>query len=109
MIRSLRVLLAVAALTAAAPPAPAQGPDTPVSSADSGVAAPLPAADAPAEPFAGTGLPEAAPPPRTLRAHWHVFVAFALAWILLFGYALVLGRRFRAVEREVRRLEDGDA
>jgi CcmD family protein len=50
--------------------------------------------------------PEAAPaaqarPPRTLRAYWHVFIAFTLAWLALFGYALSLGRRFRNLEREV--------
>ena len=51
------------------------------------------------------GLPVAAPPPRTLRAYWHVFVAFAIAWALLFGYVIVLGRRFGSLEREVARLE----
>src|SRR5688572_2918767 len=53
---------------------------------------------------AGSGaLPgEQAPaPPRTLRAYWHVFIAFTLAWLLLFGYALSLGRRFRALERDI--------
>jgi CcmD family protein len=40
-------------------------------------------------------------PPRTLRAYWHVFAAFTVAWLLLFGYALSLGRRFRNLEREV--------
>jgi CcmD family protein len=48
----------------------------------------LPAAQAPA-------------PPRTLRAYWHVFIAFTLAWLFLFGYALSLGRRFGRLEREV--------
>jgi CcmD family protein len=52
-----------------------------------------------------SGLPEVAPPPRTLRAYWHVFIAFGLAWTLLFGYAIVLGRRFGALERQVKRLE----
>jgi CcmD family protein len=50
------------------------------------------------------GLPLRATPPRTLRAYWHVFAAFAIAWILLFGYALSLGRRFARVERELQRL-----
>ena len=44
---------------------------------------------------------QAAAPPRTLRAYWHVFIAFALAWLFLFGYALSLGRRFRNLERDV--------
>lgn len=56
-----------------------------------------------AEPYAA-GLPGRAAPPRTLRAHWHVFVAFAIVWILLFGYALSIGRRFGRLEAEVRRL-----
>jgi CcmD family protein len=50
----------------------------------------------------GTLPGEQAPaPPRTLRAYWHVFIAFALAWLFLFGYALSLGRRFRNLERDV--------
>jgi len=44
---------------------------------------------------------QAAAPPRTLRAYWHVFIAFTLAWLFLFGYALSLGRRFRNLERDV--------
>ena len=46
-------------------------------------------------------------PPRTLRAYWHVFIAFALAWVLLFGYVLSLGRRFRRLEGEVDALGAG--
>ncbi len=49
----------------------------------------------------GAGLPQRAAPPRTLRDYTHVFVAFALAWILLFGYVVSLGRRWSAVEREL--------
>ena len=51
------------------------------------------------------GLPVAPAPPRTLRAYWHVFIAFAIAWALLFGYVLMLGRRFGSLEREIARLE----
>ncbi|HEX8906873.1 MAG TPA: CcmD family protein, partial [Longimicrobiaceae bacterium] len=40
-------------------------------------------------------------PPRTLRAYWHVFVAFTIVWLLVFGYAFSLGRRFRKLEHEV--------
>ena len=50
------------------------------------------------------GLPARPAPPRTLRDHWHVFVAFALAWVLLFGYVVSLGRRFARVERDLQRL-----
>jgi CcmD family protein len=56
---------------------------------------------APTEP---SGLPLNAPPPTTLRAYWHVFAAFAIAWLLLFGYTLVLGRRFATLDREIRQL-----
>lgn len=52
-----------------------------------------------------SGLPRQAPPPRTLRAHWHVYGAFAIAWLLVFGYALSLGRRFGVLDRELRQLE----
>ena len=47
------------------------------------------------------GLPQRAAPPRTLRDYTHVFAAFAMAWILLFGYVVSLGRRWSAVEREL--------
>lgn len=52
-------------------------------------------------------LPSRPAPPRTLRAHWHVFVAFALAWALLFGYALSLGRRFARLERDLQGMHGG--
>ena len=42
-----------------------------------------------------------ATPPATMRAYWHVFAAFAIAWLAIFGYAISLGRRFRNLEREV--------
>jgi len=48
---------------------------------------------------------QAPAPPRTLRAYWHVFIAFGLAWLFLFGYAVSLGRRFRSLEREVEALK----
>jgi CcmD family protein len=48
-----------------------------------------------------SGLPQRAAPPRTLRDYTHVFAAFAIAWILLFGYVVSLGRRWSAVEREL--------
>lgn len=37
-------------------------------------------------------------PPRTLRAYWHLFIAFALTWLLLFGYVLSLGVRFQRLD-----------
>lgn len=57
-----------------------------------------PAADAPSS--SASALPRYAPP-RTLRAYAHVFVAFAVAWVLLFGYVVFLSRKFRRVEEQV--------
>lgn len=57
-----------------------------------------------AEPAANAELPRGAMPPRTLRAQAHVYVAFSVAWVLLFGYAVWVGRRFARVEREVEAL-----
>lgn len=45
--------------------------------------------------------------PRTLRAYWHVFAAFGIAWLLLFGYALALGRRFARIERSLDAVRGG--
>jgi CcmD family protein len=46
-------------------------------------------------------LPEQYAPPRTLRAYWHVFAAFAFAWLMILGYAISLARRFRRLEQQV--------
>ena len=46
-------------------------------------------------------LPAQSTPPRTLRAYWHVFAAFAFAWIMILGYAISLARRFRRLEQQV--------
>lgn len=48
-------------------------------------------------------LPQPIVRPRSLRPYWHVFAAFAVAWALLFAYALSLGRRFAALERDLTR------
>lgn len=125
MTRRLPLLLALSLLLAGPAPAGAQArdPNLPASSEDVATATPadttvLPAAEAAASPAgdpaataspapAPTGLPTRAAPPRTLRAYWHVFAAFAIAWLLLFGYTLSLGRRFAALDRDVQRLEGG--
>lgn len=51
----------------------------------------------------GAGLPERAAAPRTLRAYWHVYIAFTVAWVLLFGYAISIGLRMSRLEREMTR------
>lgn len=81
------IAAALALAAAPAPPASAQAAAPPAAVTQPAASA-LPGAQAPA-------------PPRTLRAYWHVFIAFGLAWLFLFGYALSLGRRFRNLEREV--------
>jgi CcmD family protein len=48
---------------------------------------------------------QTAQPPRTLRAYWHLFIAFAVTWLLLFGYALSVGRRWARLEREVQQMK----
>jgi CcmD family protein len=103
-------LLALFAL-AAAPAVHAQAPagesatgaaaaassSAPVSAPAAGVQS-APAADA--TPSSASSLPRYTPP-RTLRAYAHVFVAFAVAWLLLFGYVVFLSRKFRRVEEQV--------
>lgn len=104
--RPLRVALAAALFAVLPAHAPAQNGVTaaPPSAAttapvtDSATGAPLAAASGEA-----SGLPVPSGPPRTLRAYWHVFAAFTIAWLLVFGYALSLGRRFSKLEREIGR------
>lgn len=69
-------------------------PATPAAAQDS-----VPAATAVTQP--STPAYAVQTPPATLRAYAHVFIAFGLAWLALFGYALSLGRRFRRLEQDV--------
>jgi CcmD family protein len=86
----------------------AQEPNTPAASeplvagdvARSAAAEPIYAGVEAGQPF---GSAQGTQPPRTLRAHWHVFIAFAITWLLLFGYALSLGRRWASLERQLQR------
>lgn len=107
--RRLRIVLLARVALAAAPlhvpaalhaQAPA-GETATGASAASSAGAPAPAVDAPSS--AGSALPRYTPP-RTLRAYAHVFVAFAVAWALLFGYVVFLARKFRRVEEQVEAL-----
>jgi CcmD family protein len=52
---------------------------------------------------AGASAP-AGQPPRTFRAYWHVFIAFAVTWLLLFGYTVTIGHRWARLERELQSL-----
>lgn len=62
-----------------------------------------------AAPQSSSGLPMRDTQARTMRAYWHVFIAFAATWLLLFGYALTMGRRFGRLEEEVRRLRESES
>ncbi len=39
---------------------------------------------------------------RSMRHFWHVFVAYAVAWLLLMGWLLAIVRRIARVERRLR-------
>lgn len=100
---SLRVPLILSALLliGAAPTTQATAPLVTVAVAQE-TATPDAAAQ---EPITSSGLPVRDSAPRTLRAYWHVFIAFGITWLLLFGYAVSVGRRFGRLEQELGRLE----
>lgn len=37
----------------------------------------------------------------SLRPYWHVFIAYAIAWALVMGWAVSIARRIGRVERRV--------
>ena len=37
---------------------------------------------------------------QSLRPYWYVFIAYALAWLLLMGWVFSIGRRIRKLEGE---------
>ncbi len=39
--------------------------------------------------------------PPSLRPYWHVFVAYAIAWGLVMGWAVSIARRLSRVERRL--------
>jgi CcmD family protein len=98
--RLLRLASLAAALALAAAPVPvrAQSPAARAASAPAQTSAP---ASAPASGTTSLPADQEPAPPRTLRAYTHVWIAFTLVWIAMFGYALSLGRRFRKLEAEV--------
>jgi CcmD family protein len=46
---------------------------------------------------------QAPTPPRQMRHFWHVFAAYAAAWVLIFGWAVSIARRIRRVEEKLER------
>jgi len=98
--RPIRFVIAAALLAFAAAPAPRLVAQQPTTSTVSIQQPPVaPAEQTLQRTVSGDARP--ATPPATLRAYWHVFAAFAIAWLAIFGYAISLGRRFRTLEREV--------
>jgi CcmD family protein len=35
------------------------------------------------------------------RGYWHMFIAYALAWIFVLGWAISIGRRLAEIERRL--------
>jgi len=35
------------------------------------------------------------------RPYWHVFAAYAIGWIFIFGWVFTIGRRLAAIEQSV--------
>ncbi|HET7274358.1 MAG TPA: CcmD family protein [Longimicrobiaceae bacterium] len=106
----ISAVLAGSTLFAAPLAAQVSDPDTPVSSDSVGQSLAAPAVagalQSVAVPGSEASYAERIEAPRTLRDYWHLFIAFALAWALLFGYALTLGRRFHRLDQEVQRLSE---
>lgn len=53
----------------------------------------------------GDLLAQAAGPP-SFRPFWHVFVAYAIAWLLLLGWLISIARRLGRVEERMGRRAD---
>ncbi|HET7233668.1 MAG TPA: CcmD family protein [Longimicrobium sp.] len=103
-IRLMRLVLAAALFALAPAPSRALAQDTAPAATSTETATTAPAATdaaAPVTPSQSSGLPVQSGPPRTLRAYWHVFAAFTITWLLVFGYVISLGRRFGKLEREM--------
>jgi CcmD family protein len=99
------IRIALLALSLFAVPAAAQAPagetaTEAAAAAQSGAPASTAAPTTEATTSTSSSLPRYAPP-RTFRAYAHVFIAFAVAWVLLFGYVFFLARKFRRVEEQV--------
>jgi CcmD family protein len=103
IIRPTRFALAAAALLAFTPaPTRALAQETSTTIAPAGETAPsAPLTAAPEQAATSSGLPASVTAARTLRAHWHVYAAFTIAWLLVFGYVISLARRFGRLENEL--------
>jgi CcmD family protein len=98
--RTIRLLVLSLAL-AAAPSVLAAQEGAPAVELPAAAGAEAPPAQSVEGAAPSSALPPRYTPPRTLRAYWHLFVAFAVAWVLLFGYTVALARRWGRLEREL--------
>lgn len=48
---------------------------------------------------AGDLLAQAGPGAQTLRPYWHVFIAYAAAWLLVLGWVISIARRLGRLEQ----------
>lgn len=44
-----------------------------------------------------------------MRDFWHVFIAFGIAWVLVFGWAVAIFRRLGRVESQLKDLVPSDS
>lgn len=52
-------------------------------------------------------MPADALPQQSLRAYWHVFIAYAIVLVLVLGWVISIARRLGAVERRLGAGRDG--
>jgi CcmD family protein len=48
-----------------------------------------------------SGLPASTMGAQSLRPYWHVFIAYAIAIVLVLGWVVSIGRRLRDVEEKL--------
>ena len=86
---------------------PAQAPESAGVTSIPAVQAPETASviSAPVPPPASSGLPQRAPVAQTMAAHWPVFAAFVLLWLVIVAYTLSFGKRSEQLAKELERLD----
>ena len=65
-----------------------------------------PGVAAPSEPAGVAAGSDPLPTPDQRRAYLHVFIAFGVAWALILGYVVLLGRRIAEARRQFERLRE---
>lgn len=99
---SVRALLTLVALTVTTPGLQAQGDQA----AGSGITSSESSAAVQGAPnVSSEQLAESQPVlPASKRPYYHIFAAFGLAWLLVFGYTMSVRRRLAALEKEAERV-----